>query len=101
FMCLSCIIFCFSISGFFTLYLFLRSNVNSDWDTTFHSWLYYINLLCFFFVKMPMILHFLFIHMNAIFLRSQLTQRFKIRSRLLEDAFDQLSLLSEEDLKGP
>ncbi|AQK84321.1 E3 ubiquitin-protein ligase UPL6 [Zea mays] len=29
-------------------------------------------------------------------------QRFKIRrSRLLEDAFDQLSLLSEEDLKGP
>ncbi|ONM62673.1 E3 ubiquitin-protein ligase UPL6 [Zea mays] len=29
-------------------------------------------------------------------------QRFKIRrNRLLEDAFDQLSLLSEEDLKGP
>jgi ubiquitin-protein ligase E3 C len=28
--------------------------------------------------------------------------RFKIRrNRLLEDAFDQLSLLSEEDLKGP
>ncbi|KAL5678310.1 hypothetical protein ACJX0J_014441, partial [Zea mays] len=34
------------------------------------------------------------------YLQSQLTQRFKIRSRLLEDAFDQLSFLSE-DLKGP